>query len=251
MISSGKKICAQQLAIIPCFQRVFCSATTHRLKDAAKDLQCKKNRQSLVGEKTGKALLSSETQAKPCEHSDILSQIHWQGENKKACYRFHGRLNARETHRNYIDFEMQSNHIYVSHILIHVNKPNPFVLLTNTTGPTTSNHSTSKLPTSWGKPPTMNSEEQASYLCTSLSMQRTTQTNNYEILFLNYPGQATVSKHWKANLLLVYPSLCTQLHRRDCTLLSLQKTLSNQTSITKKWNLFLPCIGSKQIISKF
>ena len=234
MISSGKKICAQQLAIIPCFQRVFCSATTHRLKDAAKDLQCKKNRQSLVGEKTGKALLSSETQAKPCEHSDIVSQIHWQGETKKACYRFHGCLNARETHRNNIDFEMQSNHKYVSQILIHVNKPNPFVLLTNTTGPTTSNHSTSKLPTSWGKPPTMNSEEQASYLCTSLSMQRTTQTNNYEILFLNYPGQATGSKHWKANLLLVCPSLCTQLHRCDCTLLSLQKTLSNQTSITKK-----------------
>ena len=217
MISSGKKICAQQLAIIPCFQRVFCSATTHRLKDATKDLQCKKNRQRLVGEKTGKALLTSETQAKPCEHSDILSQIQWQGENKKACYRFHGRLNARETHRNYIDFEMQSNHIYVSHILIHVNKPNPFVLLTNTTGPTTSNHSTSKLPTSWGKPPTMNSEEQASYLCTSLSMQRTTQTNNYEILFLNCPGQATGSVTLKGKPLTcmsitVHATSSTRLH---------------------------------------
>jgi hypothetical protein len=129
---------------------------------------------------------------------------------------------------------MQNNHKYVSQILIHVNKPNPFVLLTNTTGPTTSNHSTSKLPTSWGKPPTMNSEEQASYLCTSLSMQRTTQTNNYEILCLNYPEQAAGSKHWKANLLPICPSLCMQLHRRDCTLLSLKKTLSNQTSIAKK-----------------
>ena len=96
-----RNICAQQLAIIPCFQRVFCSATTHRLKDAAKDLQCKKNRQSLVGKKTGKALLTSETQAKPCEHSDILSQIHWQGENEKACYRFQGVLMQENSQKQY------------------------------------------------------------------------------------------------------------------------------------------------------
>ena len=251
MISSGKKICAQQLAIIPCFQRVFCSATTHRLKDAAKDLQCKKNRQSLVGEKTGKALLSSETQAKPCEHSDIVSQIHWQGETKKACYRFHGCLNARETHRNNIDFEMQSNHKYVSQILIHVNKPNPFVLLTNTTGPTTSNHSTSKLPTSWGKPPTMNSEEQASYLCTSLSMQRTTQTNNYEILFLNCPGQATGSVTLKGKPLTcmsitVHATSSTRLHTTF-----FKKTLSNQTSITKKNEIYSFRVSDQKNISKF
>jgi hypothetical protein len=120
------------------------------------------------------------------------------GRKREGVLQIPGCLNARKLAETILIlkyFEMQNNHKYVSQILIHVNKPNPFVLLTNTTGPTTSNHSTSKLPTSWGKPPTMNSEEQASYLCTSLSMQRTTQTNNYEILFLNYPEQAAGSKH--------------------------------------------------------
>ena len=217
-----------------------------------KTCNAKRTGNALSEKKQAKPCWLSETQAKPCEHSDILSQIHWQGENKKACYRFHGRLNARETHRNYIDFEMQSNHIYVSHILIHVNKPNPFVLLTNTTGPTTSNHSTSKLPTSWGKPPIMNSEEQASYLCTSLSMQRTTQTNNYEILFLNYPGQATGSVTLKGKPLTcmsitVHATSSMRLHTTFFTKNTVKPNIHNQ----KKWNLFLPCIGSKQIISKF